>query len=156
MKLEKIVFRQDLPISIHKAWEFFSSPLNLNEITPDDMKFEILSENVQLMHQGQIFEYRVTPFPGIKTSWVTEITHVKDFEYFVDEQRFGPYRFWHHHHGFAPIEGGIRMTDTIHYKLPLGIVGKAVNKLLVREKLISIFTYRIQTLENKFGLMQLN
>jgi ligand-binding SRPBCC domain-containing protein len=155
MKLEKLTFHQNLPISIQKAWDFFATPANLNEITPEDMGFEILTNDISRMFQGQIIEYRVSPFPMVKTGWVTEITHVKDFEYFVDEQRFGPYQFWHHHHKFAPIEGGIKMTDTIHYRLPLGIVGKAMNELVVRKKLNSIFKHRFRILENKFGQMQL-
>lgn len=98
MKVYRLHKKQNLPISIDKAWEFLSSPINLKTITPDYMNFDILSEEDRPMYAGQIVQYIVTPILGIKTKWVTEITHVKDKEYFVDEQRFGPYSLWHHKH----------------------------------------------------------
>lgn len=151
MKLRRLEYTQTLPISLNEAWDFFSRPENLNEITPGDMKFEILTENIPRMYQGMIIQYNVTPFPFVKMGWVTEITHVEDDRMFVDEQRFGPYAFWHHQHMFEAIEGGVKMTDILHYRVPLGIVGKLVDTLFILRKVRSIFEYRFKTLENKFG-----
>ncbi len=148
-------FQQFLPISISEAWDFFSRPENLNEITPDDMEFEILTKDLPKMHKGMIVEYKVSPFPMVKMGWVTEITHVEEQRMFVDEQRFGTYSFWHHQHIFEPIEGGVLMTDILHYKVPFGIVGNLVNALVVRNKVNSIFEYRTQMLQNKFGTSML-
>jgi ligand-binding SRPBCC domain-containing protein len=151
MKLHRLEYRQLLPISLDEAWDFFSRPQNLNEITPDDMQFEILTENIPRMYQGQIIQYNITPFPFVKMGWVTEITHVQDRYMFVDEQRFGPYAFWHHQHIFEEVENGVLMTDILHYRVPLGVVGKLVDQLVVERKVRSIFEYRFKVLENKFG-----
>jgi len=151
MKLHRQEYKQFLPISLEEAWDFFSRPENLNEITPDDMQFEILTKDIPRMYQGQIVQYNVTPFPFIKMGWVTEITHVEDRKMFVDEQRFGPYSFWHHQHIFKEVDGGVLMTDILHYRVPLGIVGKLVNALVIERKVQGIFEYRFKVLENKFG-----
>ena len=151
MKLHEQRYTQFLPISLDEAWDFFSAPQNLNEITPDEMKFEILTKVIPRMYPGQIIQYNVTPFPFFKTGWVTEITHVEDKKYFVDEQRFGPYAMWHHQHHFEEQRGGVLMTDILHYRVPLGVVGKLVNALFIQRKVKGIFEYRFKLLENKFG-----
>jgi ligand-binding SRPBCC domain-containing protein len=151
MKIYRLHKKQNLPISINEAWEFLSSPLNLKTITPDYMSFDILSGADRPMYAGQIVQYIVTPILGIKTKWVTEITHVKDKEYFVDEQRFGPYALWHHKHFIKEIEGGVEMEDIIDYKVPLGLLGQLVQPYLVKPKLEEIFNYRTTKLEELFG-----
>ena len=113
-----------LPLSREQAWDFFSVPENLGRITPPEMNFVIRSGGGMRTHAGQIIAYRVSPVAGIPTPWVTEISHVVEGEYFVDEQRFGPYAFWHHLHRFTPEDGGVRMDDVLHYKLPLGPLGE--------------------------------
>lgn len=151
MKIFKLHKKQNLPITIDKAWEFLSNPKNLKTITPDYMSFDILSGNDRPMYPGQIIQYIVTPIFGIKTKWVTEITHVKDHEYFVDEQRFGPYSLWHHKHFIKEIKGGIEMEDIIHYKIPFGIIGQLFQPILVKPKLEEIFNYRQKKLIEIFG-----
>jgi len=151
MKIYTLYKKQNLPISVDEAWDFLSNPRNLKTITPDYMGFHILSGADRPMFPGQIIQYIVTPVLGIKTKWVTEITHVKDKEYFVDEQRFGPYSLWHHKHFIKPIEGGIEMEDIIDYKVPMGILGQMVHPILVKPKLEEIFNYRTTKLEALFG-----
>ena len=151
MKIYTLHKKQNLPISVDEAWDFLSDPRNLKTITPDYMGFHILSGADRPMFPGQIIQYIVTPVLGIKTKWVTEITHVKDKEYFVDEQRFGPYALWHHKHFIKPIEGGIEMEDIIDYKVPMGILGQMVHPILVKPKLEEIFNYRTTKLEALFG-----
>lgn len=151
MKIYNLQAKQKLPISVDEAWEFLSSPKNLKIITPDYMGFHIVSEIDRPMYPGQIIEYRVTPVAGIKTTWVTEITHVVDKKYFVDEQRFGPYALWHHKHFIKAIPGGVEMEDSIHYKVPMGILGQLVHPILVKPKLDSIFAYREKKLIELFG-----
>jgi ligand-binding SRPBCC domain-containing protein len=136
---------------LEKAWEFLSSPKNLKTITPDYMSFNILSGAEKPMFAGQIIQYIVTPILGIKTKWVTEITHVKEGEYFVDEQRFGPYALWHHKHFIKEIDGGVEMEDIIDYKVPMGILGQIVHPILVKPKLEEIFAYRQKKLIALFG-----
>lgn len=143
--------KQKLPISVNEAWEFLSSPKNLKIITPDYMSFDILSGADKPMFAGQIIQYIVTPILGIKTNWVTEITHVVDKHYFVDEQRFGPYALWHHKHFIKEIEGGVEMEDIIDYKVPFGFLGRLVHPFLVKPKLTEIFNYRTQKLIELFG-----
>lgn len=151
MKIYTLHKKQNLPISVDEAWNFLSDPRNLKTITPDYMGFHILSGADRPMFPGQIIQYIVTPILGIKTKWVTEITHVKDKEYFVDEQRFGPYALWHHKHFIKPIEGGIEMEDIVDYKVPMGILGQMVHPFLVKPKLEEIFNYRTTKLEALFG-----
>jgi ligand-binding SRPBCC domain-containing protein len=132
-----------LPIGIEEAWEFFSTPENLNLLTPDDLQFEILTDVAgQKMYPGMIINYKVSPFAGIKFNWTTEISHCRTNEYFVDEQRFGPYAFWHHQHHFEEQSGKVLMTDIVHYALPLGFLGRIAHALFVRKKLQHIFDYR--------------
>ncbi len=151
MKIYTLRSLQKLPISPEEAWQFLSDPRNLKTITPEYMGFEIQSGADRPMYSGQIIQYIVTPFAGIKTKWVTEITHVKEGEYFVDEQRFGPYSLWHHKHFIKPIEGGVEMEDIIDYKVPFGVLGQLVHPFLVKPKLKEIFDYRKNKLIDLFG-----
>jgi len=143
--------KQFVRIPLTEAWDFFSSPGNLCQITPPQMGFLITSGEADKMHTGQIITYKVSPFPGIKTNWVTEITHVSEGSFFVDEQRFGPYRMWHHEHHFEFIDNGVIMTDRVSYKLPFGFLGRIAHALFVRKQLNHIFEYRERCLENMFG-----
>ena len=143
---------QKIPISVDEAWNFFSNPANLQVITPDNMGFEVISKHHgPVMYAGQIIEYRLSPLLSIPLYWMTEITQLKDKEYFIDEQRFGPYALWHHQHHFKVIDGGVEMTDIVHYKNPLWILGKLGNVLLVKRKLKEIFRFRFQKVEQLFG-----
>ena len=151
MKIYTLHKKQNLPISVDEAWGFLSSPANLKTITPDYMSFDILSGADRPMFPGQIIQYIVTPVMGIKTKWVTEITHVRDKEYFVDEQRFGPYALWHHKHFIKKIDGGVEMEDIIDYKVPFGILGRMVHPFMVKPKLEEIFAYRQKKLVELFG-----
>lgn len=151
MKLYRLRTIQNLPISVDQAWDFLSDPKNLKTITPDYMGFNILSGADRKMYAGQIIQYIVTPIAGIPTKWVTEITHVKDKEFFVDEQRFGPYALWHHKHFIKAIPGGVEMEDIVDYKLPFGVLGQLVHPILVKPKLKEIFDYRYNKLIDLFG-----
>ena len=151
-KVYSIQTKQVIPISLDAAWEFFSSPVNLQQITPGNMGFEIISKyHGDKMYAGQVIEYKVRPLLGIPLYWMTEITQVEDKKYFVDEQRYGPYRLWHHQHHFKAIEGGVEMTDIIHYKLPFWFLGDIANALFVSKKLKQIFDYRFSKVEQLFG-----
>ncbi len=151
MKIYRLNTTQKLPISKAEAWRFLSNPNNLKLITPDYMGFHILSGSDRKMYSGQIIEYIVTPFLNFKMKWVTEITHIEEGEYFVDEQRFGPYDLWHHKHFLKEIDGGVEMEDLLHYKLPFGFIGQMVHPLIVKNKLKEIFDYRKEKLESLFG-----
>lgn len=139
---------QLLPMSLDEAWEFFSNPANLNNITPAYMRFRILNKSGERMYPGQIITYTVRPVLGIPLFWMTEITQVKEKEYFIDEQRRGPYAFWHHTHFFKNVPGGVEMTDIVHYRLPFGPLGKLLHWLFVRKQLNDIFDYRFSVLKS--------
>jgi ligand-binding SRPBCC domain-containing protein len=132
------------------CWDFFSSPSNLSKITPKYMGFDVLTEETSVMYEGLMIEYRVRPIFNIPMKWVTEITHVKDQLYFVDEQRKGPYTIWHHEHHFKEVNGGVEMTDIVSYELPFGIIGKIVHPILVKKKLEEIFAYRFKVVDEFF------
>ena len=146
--------KQKLPITLQEAWDFISDPKNLAVITPETMGFKTLSGDERKMFPGQIIHYTITPVLGIKVQWVTEITHVADKSFFVDEQRYGPYKFWHHKHFLKEIPGGVEMEDIVHYKLPMGFLGRLAHPLLVKPKLEEIFNYREKKLTALFGEMQ--
>lgn len=152
-KVYSIKTVQNLPVSLDRAWEFFSNPANLSTITPDNMGFRVISEHHgDKMYAGQIIEYKVRPVLGIPLYWMTEITHVEDRKFFVDEQRFGPYRLWHHQHHFRETGKGVEMTDIVHYKLPLWFLGDIAHALFVKRRLEEIFEYRFKKAEEIFSI----
>jgi ligand-binding SRPBCC domain-containing protein len=143
---------QNLPVSMEVAWEFFSNPQNLKAITPSNLGFVILSKHHgDTMYPGQIIEYKVSPLLGIPLYWMTEITQVQDKKFFIDEQRYGPYSLWHHQHHFKAIEGGVEMTDIVHYKLPFWFLGDIANVVLVKSELRKIFDFRFRKAEEVLG-----
>lgn len=146
---------QQIPVTLEKAWDFFGSPANLRDITPASLGLTIISKHHgEKMFAGQVIEYKVSPVPGMPLYWMTEITHVEHQQYFVDEQRFGPYSLWHHQHHFKEIPGGVEMTDIVHYKLPFWILGDIAQGLFVKQQLKTIFNFRYQKVQALFGNMQ--
>lgn len=147
-------FKKELKInaSLDEVWDFISSPKNLKEITPDYMGFDITSKDLaEKMYPGMIISYRVKPLMGIGTTWVTEITQVKDKKYFVDEQRVGPYKIWHHEHQIEEIKNGVLMKDIVSYQPPFGVLGSMANALIIKQKLREIFDYRTRAILKKYG-----
>jgi len=151
MTLFSLNIIQKLPISTTKAWDFFSNPKNLELITPPWLALKITSEIREEMYSGMIMTYDVSPILGIPVKWITEITHLDKPNLFVDEQRFGPYRSWHHRHRFRSIPNGIEMQDSVHYVMPFGFFGSLIGNLVVNKKVIDIFNYRYKVLEGLFG-----
>ncbi len=144
---------QIINASIEEVWDFISSPNNLKKITPEYMGFDITSAELpEKMYPGMIITYKLSPLPGIKINWMTEITHVKELSYFVDEQRMGPYTMWHHEHHLEKTEDGqVKMTDLITYITPLGFLGAFANEILIKGELKKIFDFRRAAIDNYFG-----
>ena len=153
MKTYPLRFETLIPASLDKTWDFFTSPLNLDKITPPEMGLAVTSDYKanDKVYAGMIITYKITPLPGIKMNWMTEITQVKEKEYFVDEQRFGPYALWHHQHHFKEVDGGVLMTDILNYAIPYGFIGRMANGLFVAKKVRSVFEYRGKAIEGVFG-----
>jgi ligand-binding SRPBCC domain-containing protein len=162
MKVHTLIQEQRLRISREEAWEFFSTPLNLDEITPADAGFEVTyvsaarredqtGMSALRVYEGQIITYKVKVVPLVALSWVTEISSVKEGFTFIDRQLFGPYRLWHHRHTFEEIEGGVLMRDLVHYVMPLGFIGEIARWWFVKEKLRRVFAFRREVLAAKFG-----
>ncbi|WP_214228480.1 SRPBCC family protein [Pedobacter sp. B4-66] len=153
MKSYHLIFKQKLPISIRETWDFFSSPMNLAQITPKEVAFRVTSapSHIDEMYPGMIITYKISPIAGVNLNWMTEITQIRKEKYFIDEQRFGPYKFWHHQHHFKTIEGGTEMTDILTYALPMGILGRIANKIFVADKLQQIFNFRKEKVIELFG-----
>lgn len=154
MKIYTLHKQQKVPISVDEAWEFLSNPENLIKMTPEEMKFSIISKIDRPIYTGQIIQYHVSPLPGIKTKWVSEITHIEKGNYFVDIQLYGPYALWHHKHFIHEIEKGVIIEDIVDYKVPLGILGRLVHPFLVKPKLEQIFKYRQDKIIELFGAYQ--
>ncbi len=150
-KIHVIKQVQRLPVPVEEAWSFFSSPHNLNKLTPAKLGLKITSAiDAEEIYPGQIITYTVKPLLGIPMFWMTEITHMERHKLFVDEQRKGPYALWHHEHYFKAIQGGTEMTDIVHYKIPFGILG-ALGTPIVKGELKKIFDYRLEQIKVRFG-----
>ena len=151
MKIYTLHSEQELGITKKKAWEFFSNPANLPLITPPWLNFKITSELSTEMYPGMIITYTVSPLLNIPMTWVTEITQVEEPNYFIDEQRFGPYKFWHHRHTFTEIPGGVLTEDIVHYALPVDPLSRIAHELFVKNQLKEIFDFRREYLDKEFG-----
>lgn len=153
MKVYSLRASQLIPLSQEQAWAFFSSPSNLEAITPGFLHFSITSTVPAEIHSGLIITYRIAAVAGIPMTWVTEISHVEPGVRFVDEQRIGPFRFWYHEHGFRPVDGGMEMTDQVHYVMPWGWLGRVIHAVFIRHRLSSIFEFRRHYIANRFGTL---
>lgn len=152
MAFYQFIQTQKIPATIDAVWDFVSSPANLKEITPPYMGFEVTGNSGKgKMYAGMIITYIVKPVLGIPMQWMTEISQVKDKEYFVDEQRMGPYKLWHHQHKIEAIDGGVLMTDVVTYIPPFGFIGAIANSIFIKRQLQTIFEYRTTAVNKKFG-----
>ncbi|MFD0892998.1 SRPBCC family protein [Luteolibacter ambystomatis] len=154
MNLHTLTQVQDLPISVAEAWTFFSTPANLQSITPPDIDFQFIGDHSGPMYECRILRYRIGIAPLVRVNWNTGIKAVREGHSFVDEQISGPYRFWHHRHVFEAIEDGTRMTDEIHYAVPFGFIGDLLHPFLVRKELERIFQFRREELVRRFGTVK--
>jgi ligand-binding SRPBCC domain-containing protein len=151
-KVFSLYSRQRVPASLDEVWTFFSNAMNLAVVTPPHLNLKVTNKVYgDGVYAGQVMTYNVKPLLGIPIAWMTEITHVQEKKYFVDEQRKGPYKLWHHQHHFKAIEGGVEMTDLVHYRLPLGVLGTMANSLLVKKEIKKIFAYRYEKIIERFG-----
>lgn len=151
MHYNKLERKQFIKVGIEKAWDFFSSPKNLQKITPEKMKFIITCDLPEKAYAGQIITYKVSPLLGIPINWMTEITNVEAPHKFVDNQLIGPYKLWHHQHHFETVPGGTMMTDIVHYSISPFLLGGIADKLFVRRQLEDIFDYRYEQIEQYFN-----
>ena len=147
----QILREQIIPADVERVWSFFATPKNLDELTPADLEFRILTAVPEKMYSGLLIEYRISPWAGVWLRWVTEIRHIREREYFVDEQRLGPYRLWYHEHHFEAVPGGTKMTDRVTYEIGWGPLGWLAGKLWVDRQLAGIFDYRARKVAEIFG-----
>ena len=151
MSLYRIESVQELPIPIEQAWEFFSNPENLSELTPGSYQFSLSNGTGKKMYAGQLLVYKVYPFFWLKRTWVAEIVQLKEQQYFIDQQVSGPFKFWRHEHHFTPTDGGVIVRDILYYRMPYGWLGRLVHALFVGRKLDRNFVYRKDQLRLLFG-----
>lgn len=150
MKTYKLTGKLDLPISLDQAWDFFSNPNNLSKIMPTNMGFKVIEGATLPLFEGQVIEYKVTPLPLFKTTWISEITHINKPHYFIDTQLEGPYKLWHHKHFLKATGTGTEITDVVHYQVPFGIIGRILHPFIIKPKLDSIFEYREKQISQIF------
>ncbi len=146
----QLVREQFIAAPLDAVWKFFSTPENLNELTPPSLRFRRLGPPATTMYAGQLIDYRIAPLPGLWLRWRTEIRHVREGAYFVDEQRVGPYRFWYHEHRFGVVPGGVQMTDRVTYEIGWGPLGWLAERLWVRRQVEGIFNYRARRVAELF------
>jgi ligand-binding SRPBCC domain-containing protein len=151
MKLYTLERSQVICASLTDVWQFFSDPHNLARLTPPELNLVVPADTPHEVRPGMIITYRIRALAGIPATWVTEITQVIDNQLFIDEQRFGPYRFWHHQHHFIETNEGIEVRDIVHYSVPFGPLGKLVHAMVVKARLKKIFEYRVDAIRSEFG-----
>jgi ligand-binding SRPBCC domain-containing protein len=152
MKVYTLKRSQVVHATIGECWAFFSNPANLSKITPASLYFRVLSDTPDKIYAGLMIQYQVKPLMGVPVTWVTEITHVREPEYFSDEQRVGPYAMWHHEHFFKQLDGGrVEIRDMVHYALPFSFLGSIAHELLVKGQLERIFRHREKVVAELFG-----
>lgn len=151
MKINRFQREQVIPSTIEKAWEFFSNPRNLSLITPPEMNFVITNKIPEKIYPGLIITYKVSPLPLLRVDWMTQIVHAVENQYFIDEQRIGPYKLWYHIHQFEEVQNGILIRDIVYYVIPFGIVGNTLAGHLVKKKLEYIFDYRKDQISKIFA-----
>jgi ligand-binding SRPBCC domain-containing protein len=139
-------------MTLEEAWSFFSSPANLNKITPDDLDFRIIGSLPDRMYQGMLIRYKIKPMLNIPVDWVTEITMIEDKSFFIDEQRKGPYKIWHHEHHFKAVDEGVLMTDKLYYDIGMGFLGRIAGRVWVDKQVEKIFTFRKKKLTELFAV----
>lgn len=149
--MHRFDFKQKIKASLDEVWDFFSNPSNLAEITPSKMNFKILDELPEKMYEGLLVRYKVSPLPGFRVSWTSEISTIVEKEYFVDTQVEGPFKYWHHEHRFRKIDNEVELIDHLFYQLPMGRLGKMLNEPIAQKKLNSMFAFRHQQVERLFG-----
>lgn len=147
----QLLREQFIPAPLERVWGFFATPRNLDELTPPDLRFRILSAVPEKMYPGLMIEYQISPLAGVWLRWLTEIRHIREGRTFVDEQRLGPYRLWYHEHHFEAVDGGVRMTDRVTYEVGWGPLGWLAERLWVRRQLEHIFDFRARKVAEIFG-----
>jgi len=150
-KIHRLFREQTISTDIDRAWQFISTPANLDTITPPDMRFDIMTQLPETMYDGLLIEYRVgIPFLG-KQRWLTELKYIREGHSFVDEQRIGPYKFWYHYHEISEVAGGVRFVDQVNYVLPFGPLGGLAHPIFVKRQLKTIFDFRCRAMEQHLG-----
>ncbi len=151
MKIYTLKRRQHLQHPIDQVFPFFQKPENLSRLTPDHLHFQILTPSPVSMHTGSVIDYVITLF-GMEMHWTTMISEYKPPYRFVDVQLRGPYAFWHHAHLFEEADdGGVWMTDEVHYALPFDWLGELVHFLWVKKELEHIFNFRAHIVKGFLG-----
>lgn len=142
---------QFIHADLQTCWNYFSSPANLRVITPNYIDFRVHTIVPENLYEGLIIRYTIRPILGIPLSWISEIKIIREGNYFIDEQRRGPYGMWHHEHHFKEVEGGVEMTDLISYRMPFSFIGRFFHWLFIRKQLESIFDYRFRKVDELFN-----
>lgn len=151
MKIYTLSNSQKLPITIEEAWDFLSDPTQLETITSSDMEFKTVTPLPEKMYEGMLMHYQIAPLAGIRLNWVTQITHIEKGVRFIDEQRLGPFRFWHHEHRLIEMDDGIVMQDIVHYVMPFSFIGRIAHWTSIRKLLESLFKFRTEQIETYFN-----
>lgn len=152
MKIYQLYRRQTLNLALQEAWDFFSSPYYLNQITPDFFKIEITSKVPGKIYAGLMISYRMKAVFGWPMVWLSEISHCDEPHRFVYQQGIGPFKFWSHEVCLTEEHDYIVMEDIVFYAMPWGWLGQALHALLIGAKLRRIFDTRQQYLQAKWGV----
>lgn len=141
---------QWVPRPRREIFAFFSNALNLEILTPNLLRFAVLTPAPIAMHSGATILYKLS-WHGVPLTWKTGITRWEPEHCFEDLQISGPYALWHHTHTFEEVRGGTLITDHVRYSLPFGWIGRLAHSLTVRRNVEEIFDYRYRRIEAMFG-----
>ena len=154
MKIYQLFRRQVLKLTLQEAWDFFSSPYNLNTITPDFFHVTVTSKVPEKIYAGLMISYRMKAVFGIPMAWLSEVSHCEEPKRFVYQQRIGPFKFWSHEVCLTEQDQGIILEDIMFYAMPLGWLGEFINSVLIANKLEQIFDTRRDYFQNKWVMNQ--
>lgn len=141
---------QVLPVPIEQVFPFFERPENLEALTPEFLRFEILTPRPVPMHLDARIEYRIRLF-GIPMRWRTRITAYEPGKSFVDVQESGPYALWEHTHTFERLPRGTLMRDRVDYRPRFGPLGTLARGIFVARMVERIFDHRARAVAEHFG-----
>ena len=134
---------------IGEVFEFFSDARNLERITPDFLKFKVLSMSTPVIGPGTIITYKLR-VRGVPISWKSRIDGWNPPHGFSDTQILGPYKKWLHVHDFYEKDGGTVLWDRVEYKLHLAPLMRLPFMGFVARDIKAIFEYRQKVIQDLF------
>ena len=141
---------QWIPFPRERVFAFFADPANLPPLMPRWQRARIdraeLSDSFAGKGSLLVISFRPIPLLPLRMKWEAYIAEFRWNDFFCDEQRKGPFRYFRHCHRVADAERdgvmGSLVSDAVEYELPFGFLGDLVNAVAIKRQVASLFAYR--------------